>query len=217
MAARIPGARFVPLEGDIHVMALGDVEPIIASIRDFLAGEEGPSSAPAIREGLQTILFTDIVGSTALTQRLGDEKAQELLVAHNDAVRRSLRMTGGAEVKHTGDGIMASFASAARAIACARSIQGEVAQYNELNPDDAIAVRIGLNAGEPVKEGEDIFGTAVQLAARICDQAGPGQVFVSDVVRQLVAGKNVTFRDAGPAELKGIAEPVQLYEVLSVS
>lgn len=126
-------------------------------------------------------------------------------------------MTGGAEVKHTGDGIMASFASAARAIACARSIQGEVAEYNELNPDEEIAVRIGLNAGEPVKDGEDIFGTAVQVAARICDQAGPGQVFVSDVVRQLVAGKNVTFRDAGLAELKGVVEPAHLYEVLSDS
>ncbi len=217
MAARIPGARFVPLEGDIHVMALGDVEPIISSIHDFLAGEEGPSSAPAIREGVQTILFTDIVGSTEMTQRLGDKKAQELLRQHDDAVRRSLRMTGGTEVKHTGDGIMASFASAARAIACARSIQGEVARYSELNPDDAIAVRIGLNAGEPVKEGDDIFGTAVQLARRICDQAGPGQVFVSDVVRQLVAGKDVTFRDLGPAELKGIQEPVQIYEVLPVS
>ena len=126
-------------------------------------------------------------------------------------------MTGGREIKHTGDGIMATFGSAARAIVCAVGIQEAVAQRNDSQPENPIAVRIGLNAGEPVNEGKDIFGTAVQLARRICDRAGPGQVLVSDVVRQLVAGKDVVFGDTGSVDLKGFAEPVRLYEVLRPS
>jgi class 3 adenylate cyclase/pimeloyl-ACP methyl ester carboxylesterase len=215
MAARIPGARFVPLEGDIHVIHLGDIDPIVNAIQDFVHGGEGPSRAAGVREGLQTILFTDLVGSTELTQRLGDAKAQELLREHNEAVRNGLKMLGGSEIKHTGDGIMASFPSAFRAITCAQGIQAAVAARNETDGDNQIAVRIGLNAGEPVAEGGDIFGTAVQLAKRICDHAGPGKVLVSDVVRQLVAGKGVEFRDAGKAELKGFSEAAQLYEIVA--
>lgn len=213
MAARIPGARFVPLEGDIHVIGLGDIEPLITSIQEFLGGAEGPRSVQKVAGGLQTILFTDIESSTALTQRLGDDGAQEILRQHNAAVRDSLEMTGGTEIKHTGDGIMASFPSASRAISCALSIQYAVAARNTAEPADPLGVRIGLNAGEPVAEDRDLFGASVQLARRICDAARPGQVLVSDVVRQLVAGKGFAFADQGEALLKGFAEPVRLFEV----
>ena len=212
MAARIPGARFVPLEGDIHVIALGDIEPLLAPIEEFLSGAEGARAAPRVTDGLQTILFTDMESSTALTQRLGDAAAQELLREHNTAVRNGLSMMGGTEIKHTGDGIMASFPSASRAITCAISIQAAVAARNAASPDNPIGVRIGLNAGEPVAEDKDLFGTAVQLARRVCDHGEAGQVLVSDVVRQLTAGKGFAFTDRGDAELKGFSERVRLFE-----
>jgi adenylate cyclase len=214
MAARIRGARFVPLEGDIHVLVLGDVEPIVTAIGDFLAGQEGASVRKRASEGLQTIVFTDIVSSTELTQKLGDAGFQELLRAHNQAVRSGLGLMGGTEIKHTGDGIMASFPSASRAITWAIGMQEAVAARNAVEPANPIAVKVGLNAGEPLAEDGDIFGTAVQMARRICDSAGPGQILASDVVRQLAAGKGIEFRDLGKAELKGYAEAVQLYEIV---
>ena len=210
MAARIPGARFVPLEGDIHAPYFGDTEPLLRAIDEFLRGAE---AAHGVGEGLQTILFTDMEGSTALTQRIGDAAAHEVLQAHNSIVRHALRLTGGSETKHTGDGIMAAFRSASRALTCAVNIQAAVAVHNSANPETQLGIRIGLNAGEPVAEDEDLFGSAVQLAARICAQAQPGQILASDVVRQLAAGKSFTFIDQGEVTLKGFDEPVRLHEV----
>jgi len=213
MAARIPGARFVPLEGDIHVLVLGDVEPIVNAVADFLSGKEGPRvRRPA--EVLQTIVFTDIVSSTALTEKLGDAGFQDLLRAHNQAVRKQLELLGGTEIKHTGDGIMASFPSASRAITWALGVQTLVGARNQAEPENPVQVKVGINAGEPLAEDGDIFGTAVQMARRICDSAGPGQVLVSDVVRQLAAGKGIEFRDMGRHGLKGFTEAVQLYEIV---
>lgn len=214
MAARIPGARFVPMEGDIHAVVWGDTEPIVTAIADFLAGQEGAAVRKPANGGLQTIVFTDIVGSTELTQKLGDAGFQELLRAHNALVRNGLAMTGGTEIKHTGDGIMASFPSASRAVAWAIEMQESVTARNEADPANQIAVKVGLNAGEPLAEDGDVFGTVVQMARRICDSAGPGQILASDVVRQLAAGKGIEFRDLGKADLKGFAEAVQLYEIL---
>jgi len=213
IAARIPGARFVPLEGNIHVISLGDTEALISPIEDFLLGAEGPRARPKVSEGLQTILFTDMEGSTTLTQRLGDAGAQEVLRTHNRIIRDALNMHGGTETKHTGDGVMVSFPFASRAIACAVAIQRRFASHNESNPDAPIRVRIGLNAGEPVAEDDDLFGTAVQLAARICAHAQPGQILTADVVQQLAAGKGFTFADQGETTLKGFEKPVRLYEV----
>jgi class 3 adenylate cyclase len=134
-------------------------------------------------------MFTDIEGSTSLTQRLGDEGAQKLLRDHDETVRRALDSYNGKEIKHTGDGIMASFFSASRAVGCALQIQKTFSARNIANPEDTVKIRIGLNAGEPIAEDDDLFGTSVQLARRLCDRAQPGRVLVSDVVRQLVAGK----------------------------
>ena len=213
IAARIPGARFVPLEGDIHVPWLGDTEPLISAIEEFLGGAEGPQAAPKVSEGLQIILFTDMEGSTSLTQRLGDAKAQELLRTHNAIIREALNIHGGTEIKHTGDGIMASFPSAARALACAVAIQRSFASQNESNADAPIRVRVGLNAGEPVAEEDDLFGSAVQLAARVADQAEAGQILVSDVVKGLAVGKGFRFTGGDEISLKGFEEPQRLYEV----
>ncbi len=157
-----------------------------------------------------TILFTDMEGSNSLTQRLGDAAAQDILRTHNSIVRDALTAHSGTEIKHTGDGIMASFTSASAALEAAVAIQKGLADHNEANSDAAIRVRIGLNAGEPVAEDEDLFGTAVQLAARVCDKAEPGQILASNVVQELAAGKGFDFADKGEASLKGFEKTVCL-------
>ena len=155
---------------------IGDEESGLAAIDEFLGDSEPPPARaePVAAGGLCTILFTDVEGSTALTERLGDAKAREVLRNHERIVREALRAHGGAEVKAMGDGFMASFSSATRALECAIAIQRAFAQHNE-SAAETISVRIGLNAGEPIAEDEDLFGTAVQLAARICAQAEPGR------------------------------------------
>jgi len=190
---------------------------VVAAINEFLGlGEEmttGARAALTEAGGLVTILFTDMEGSTVFTQRLGDAKAQEVVRTHNRIVRDALKACSGSEVKHTGDGIMASFASAIRALECAIAIQRAFAQHNEEHPDTPVRVRIGLNAGEPVAEEEDLFGTAVQLAARICAQAERGEILVANVVRELAAGKGFLFADRGEVALRGFEDPVRLYQV----
>ena len=163
-------------------------------------------------KGTVTILFTDMEGSTSLTQRLGDAKAQEVLRTHNRIVRDALKAHTGSEIKHTGDGIMASFSSATRALECAIAMQRAFAAHNEA-AEEPIRVRIGLNAGEPVAEEKDLFGTAVQLAARICAHADPDEIVAANVVRELAAGKGFLFADRGEVELKGFEDPVRLYEM----
>jgi adenylate cyclase len=183
-------------------------------MNEFLAeGRETVARAPSPPVGVVTVLFTDMKSSTALTQLLGDAKAQELLRAHNTIVRDALELHGGTEIKHTGDGIMAAFPFASRALDCAVAIQLAVAARAEQQPEAPLAVRIGLNAGEPVAEEEDLFGASVQLARRICDDAEAGQVVASNVVRELAAGKGFLFTDRGETSLRGFEDPVRLYEV----
>ncbi len=225
LASRIPNARLVPLQGREHNCWEGDSAAALRAIGEFLGlklqlapeGRAEETRLPLI------ILFTDMQSSTALTQRLGDAKAQEVLRAHNTIVRDALQAHGGAEIKHTGDGIMASFPSASRAIECAIAIQSACAERNAgvgagskpapTPTPDPIRVRIGLNAGEPVAEEQDLFGAAVQLAARICAQAEAGEILVSDVVKGLVAGKGFLFADRGETALRGFEDPVRLYQV----
>jgi class 3 adenylate cyclase/pimeloyl-ACP methyl ester carboxylesterase len=214
IAALMPDARFVALEGDIDHPWLGDIS-YLETLTQFLDEGRGPRprAKPSATTSLVTILFTDMEGSTTLTQRLGDAKAQEVLRTHNRIVRQGLKAHSGSEIKHTGDGIMASFASASGALECAIDIQRALAQHNEANPDIPIRVRIGLNAGEPVAEEEDLFGTAVQLAARICAHADPGEILTPIVVRDLAAGKGFLFSDRGDVVLRGFEDPARLFEV----
>jgi class 3 adenylate cyclase len=225
LAALLPHAHFMPLPGNIHLAFYGETEPILDAVNEFLAtkdghadagGHDGQHARPTrVVFGLHIILFTDMEGSTTLTQRLGDARAQEVLRIHNRIVREALQAHDGSEIKHTGDGIMASFQSASGAIDCAVDIQKALASRDESSPDTPLRVRIGLNAGEPVVEGEDLFGTAVQLASRIAARAEPGQILVSDVVRQLAAGKEFLFSDEGDVVLRGFEDPVRLYGVRS--
>lgn len=208
LAAAFSNAEFALLEGDSPVPFLGDVDAVLRTLRAFLGDVELPLPA-GVEEGAPvTILFTDMEGSTPLTQRLGDERAQEVLRGHNAAIREALRTHNGREIKHTGDGIMASFQSARRALECAITIQRALADN-----DDGVRIRIGLNAGEPLVEDRDLFGTAVQLAARVCSEAEPGAILVSNVVRELAAGKGFLFSDRGEFVPRGFEDPVRLFEV----
>ena len=163
---------------------------------------------PAIR----TVLFTDIVGSTSLTQTLGDDKAMELLEMHDTIVRDALASCNGREVKHTGDGIMASFVSAASAVRCASKIQRGLAGA-QMDNGFPVKVRIGGAAGEPVERAADIFGSTVQLAARLCSHAQADEILVSNVVAELCIGKGLVFHPRGEVALKGFDAPVHVHAV----
>jgi class 3 adenylate cyclase len=198
-----------------------EVQPNVAEL--FLGGTEvdpsGAARLPGVGmtgrdPGIRTILFTDIVDSTALTQSIGDEAAMAMLKVHDTIVRNALASFGGREVKHTGDGIMASFLSAAGAIKCATQIQRELTHREKEGSDDCqIKVRIGAAAGEPVEHHDDLFGCTVQLAARLCSQALPGQILVSNAIPDLCVGKGLSFQDVGEVPLKGFDRPVRTHAV----
>jgi class 3 adenylate cyclase len=163
--------------------------------------------------GIRTVLFTDIVDSTPLTQRMGDEAAMAFIRVHDGIVRDALNALGGREVKHTGDGIMASFASAASAVRCAARIQRGLAQHRQDQAAHPIRVRIGAAAGVPVEHRNDLFGSTVQLAARLCSQAAPEQILVSSVIADLCLGKGLCLQDLGEVSLRGFESPVRVHAV----
>ncbi len=171
------------------------------------------SAAHAHAQGIVVIMFTDIVGSTQMTQEHGDFGAQATVRAHNAIVRGALAEHTGHEVKHTGDGIMASFFGAASAVAATMQIQREIARHNANTESMPLRVRIGLNAGEAIQEEDDYFGHTVQLAARVCAKAEDGEIFVSQAVRTLTEGHDFQFLPKGEFELKGIEKPVPLFAV----
>lgn len=162
--------------------------------------------------GLRAIMFTDLVGSTDISSRDGDERALEVLRHHDGIVRSSLTMYGGREVKHTGDGILASFDRVSSAVDCALEIQRGFGEPITQDTDEG-RVRIGISAGEPVDQEQDIFGAVVNLASRICGHCNPGQILVSNAVRELSVGKPIGFMDRGAIALKGFDDPVRLFEV----
>ena len=172
-----------------------------------------PPGEPYVETAFRTILFTDLEGSTRLTQRLGDAQAMEILRQHDKLVRGAIAGHGGSEVKHTGDGVMASFTSVASGIGSAIDMQRNLAQADD--PSGALVrVRVGISAGEPVTERDDLFGAAVQLAARLCQRAEPGKILVSSGVHDLAVGKGFAFGGVRRFRLKGFEEAQQAYEVL---
>ena len=160
-----------------------------------------------------TVLFTDIEGSTQMTQMLGDEKVQTLLRVHNRIIREALTQHSGKEIKHTGDGIMASFVRTTNSVDAAIQMQRTAAAYNQQNPKLPLHIKIGLNAGEPIVEDNDLFGSTVQMSARIVDKAKADQIFVSENIRSICAGKNIPFINKGVFKMKGFSEEPILYEI----
>lgn len=193
-----------------------EIQPEVAE--GFLGGVETNDAGAVILPGsdardpgIRTVLFTDIVNSTTLTQSLGDEVALAMLGVHDRIVREALCVLGGREVKHTGDGIMASFISAAGAVRCAMQIQRELDKHAKANPDRSLKVRVGAAAGEPVEQHNDLFGATVQLASRLCAHAQPEQILVSNAIAELCLGKGLLFEDLGEVTLKGFGYPVRAH------
>lgn len=160
-----------------------------------------------------TVLFTDIAGSTAMTQALGDAGAQEVVRAHNRVVREALTQFRGREVKHTGDGIMASFEQASDGVEAAIMMQKGATSHTQNHPNLPLFLKIGINSGEPIQEDNDLFGSTVQMSARIVDKAQKGEIFVSEVVKGICTGKSYTFVSRGGYDMKGFDGPVTLWEV----
>jgi class 3 adenylate cyclase len=191
-----------------NIIEVGDgpINAFLGEIPRHQAGEAYVESA------VRVILFTDLCDSTQQTQELGDDGFMVLIREHDAIVRAALHKRGGREVKHTGDGIMASFTSVSAAVESGIDIQGSLRHRNE-DAERPIHLRVGISVGEPVTERGDLFGAAVQLSARLCGVASPGGIAVSTAVRELCVGKRFDFDSRGALDLKGFAEPVPVFEI----
>ena len=170
-------------------------------------GHQGIAFQPTLR----TILFTDLEGSTEMNRQLGDERALAVRRRHDEIISAALATTGGRQVKSLGDGILACFMSVVQGLECAVRIQQGVASI--AGAEWPLRVRVGLAAGEPVADGDDLFGLAVNLASRVCDACEPGAVFASSTVRDLAVGKGYEWDDVGEHSFKGFDEPVRVYRL----
>jgi class 3 adenylate cyclase len=207
-AAHVHREAHGEIPSEIIPVDLAAVEAFLGRIGDprLAAG----ASTPKIDAGLRAVMFTDIVGSTELTARLGDTAALELVHVHDALVRRALAANGGREVKHTGDGIMASFDKVADAVDAAADIQKRFAVYNAEGAQP-LRVRIGVHAGEPVADHNDLFGATVQLAYRLCGEAEPDEIVVSQLVRELADQEGSQFVALGERQLKGFNERMPVF------
>ena len=189
------------------------VDAFLGRIKDPPATSPEKSEGTRVDPGFRAIMFTDLKDSTRMTTLYGDAKALHLLHVHNALTRNSLNAHRGREIKHTGDGIMASFASVPDAVECAIAIQKAFAAYNQEHAEAPLYLRIGMSAGEPIEEHGDLFGKAVQLAARLCAHAEPAQILIDQVVLDQWSGKQLPFADLGEVTPKGFAHAVRVYEV----
>jgi class 3 adenylate cyclase len=205
LAERIPGARFVELPGDDHVMVVGETEPMLDEIEVFLTGvRRGPEPDRV----LATVLFTDIVGSTEKAASIGDHAWSQLVGRHHAAVRTELDRYRGREVDTAGDGFLATFDGPARAVRCAMATAGAVQTLG-------LQIRAGVHTGEVEMTGDDVRGLAVHIGARVAALARPSEVLVSNTVKDLTAGSGLVFEDAGERELKGVPDRWHLYRVVN--
>lgn len=205
LAERMPDSRLVELPGDDHDPSVGDVESVIVAIEEFLTGVHRPVEPDRV---LATVLFTDIVGSTARAAEIGDQQWRSLLHAHHVTVRRELSRFRGREIHTTGDGFLATFDGPARAARCAVAITQAVRSLG-------LEVRAGVHTGEIELMGDDIGGIAVHAGARVAAVAGSGEVLVSRTVKDLVAGSGIELEDRGVHTLKGVPGEWRLFRVVS--
>jgi len=201
LAARIPGARYVELEGIDHLPWAGDSDAVLGEIEEFLTGTRSAEEPDRV---LATVMFTDIVGSTQRAARLGDERWRDLLALHQAAARRELSRFRGREVKTFGDGLLATFDGPARAIRCGQAMAAAARSLG-------LEVRVGVHTGEVELIGDDVGGIAVHIAARVGALAASGEVLASSTVKDLVAGSGLQFVDRGVSRLKGIADEWRLF------
>ncbi|HTU59681.1 MAG TPA: adenylate/guanylate cyclase domain-containing protein [Polyangiales bacterium] len=162
---------------------------------------------------LRTLLVSDLVGSTVALHTLGDELGREYIARHDDLVRRCLRSHSGTEIAHTGDGFIASFANASRALHCACAMQEAAWRHNETSPHLPIEMRIGVHAGRPTEQDGRLVGACVHAAARVCATASGGCILASQPVIGLINPQWFRLVARGPSTLRGVPEPVALYEL----
>ncbi|MFL5797665.1 MAG: adenylate/guanylate cyclase domain-containing protein [Actinomycetota bacterium] len=203
LAERIPGSRWVELPGEDFVLWSGDLDLLADEVEEFMTGRRGGAEPTRV---VATVMFTDVVGSTERARALGDRAWSDLLEGHNARVRAELRRFGGRELDTAGDGFLASFGSPTAAIRCARAILESMQEVG-------VELRIGLHTGECEVVGDKLRGIAVHIGARVASTAGPGQILVSQTVRDLVAGSGVDFADRGSHELKGVPGEWRLFAV----
>jgi class 3 adenylate cyclase len=203
LAEHIPGAKFVELDGGDNMYSLGDSEALLGEMEEFLTGQRHRTEPDRM---LATVLFTDICNSTQHAARMGDRGWRYMLERHDALFRRSLERHRGREVKHTGDGFLATFDGPARAIRCAADHAESVASLG-------LEVRAGLHTGELEVMDGDLGGLAVHIAARVMDRADPCEVLVSSTVKDLVVGSGIAFQERGAHELRGVPGEWQLFSV----
>jgi class 3 adenylate cyclase len=228
VTVRSKPAHAVPKDGDDRVLdhAERSVDPRLSKggasrgsrLIDVIA-EEPRSAADELNEGglpagTITIMFSDIEGFTSITEQLGDRKAMDLLREHNGIIRQRIASSGGHEIKAQGDGFMVAFGGASRALQCAVGIQDDFAARNRAQPNIPVQVRLGLHAGEAIRDGNDFLGGAVILAARIAQQAKGGEIVVSSVLKELCdLGGEFHFGQGRDVHLKGLTESRRVYSV----
>jgi class 3 adenylate cyclase len=221
MVEKVQASKQVLLQETLQAMvrsqgiASVDVRTSIDSVVSAVDKERPNLRRHAAPDGTVTILFSDIEGSTAMAERLGDQRWQELLHTHNDIIRRQLRAHGGYEVKTLGDGFMLAFQSARRALQCAIAVQRAFDAHNQQHPQEPVRVRMGLHSGEAIREADDFFGKAVILAARIAAQAQGGQVLVSSLLKELTESNGeFRFDEGREVELKGLSGRHRVFKVI---
>jgi class 3 adenylate cyclase len=194
LAEHVSHAKFVVLPGDDHLFFVGDTDALVDEIEEFLTGARSGAEADVLT---MTVLFTDIVASTAHQARVGSREWSRLTDHHDAMVRAALSRHRGHEVKTTGDGFLATFDATGRALRCAADILAGA-------KDIGLDLRAGVHSGEVEVRGDDIAGLAVTIAKRVCDLAGPVQVLVTETVRGMMVGTGISFKDQGEHQLKGV-------------
>ena len=203
MAAQIQAAKFVELPGDDHIAWIGDTEPLMAEVQEFMTGERPALEADRV---LATVLFIDIVQSTRRATAIGDSRWRDLVDNYQQQVAKEVARLGGRVVNTAGDGVFAMFDGPARAIKCARAIRDAVGTFG-------LAIRCGIHTGECVIEGNDVAGIAVHIGARVAARANPGEILLSSTVKDLIAGSRVECSDRGSHVLKGVEGRWRLFAV----
>ncbi|MHB8682446.1 MAG: BTAD domain-containing putative transcriptional regulator [Acidimicrobiales bacterium] len=204
-----PVAETVPAPAVAASAPAEDAAPPAEERAAAAVDEELPAFDPYTTSGIVTLLFTDIAGSTEMLGRLGDDDYDELRRSHFKALVEAVRQSGGAEVKNLGDGLMAVFPSASDAVGCAVAMQQATQRHARRSGSKALAIRVGMHAGEPLRDSDDFFGTPVVVAKRLCDLAEPGQILVSRLLTELVRGRGGhEFSNVGEVALKGFSEPL---------